>query len=448
MATRGGLFSYENRLLVLLGLAFGIAFFDRNAGTILVPFIERDLNLDNFETGLLGSGLSITWALGAYLIARWSDASGVRKPFLLAFLFIFSVCSFISGLSRSFPVLLASRMVMGAVEGPFLPVCLAMMVAESSEHRRGINTGIMQNFFASVLGQSLAPLLLVALAESFGWRSAFYVAGIPGLLCLLAVLLWVHEPAKPSHGVEADGAVGAGAGANASGGKSTEAGTRVGSGAGADVHMGLLGMVKVRNILLCCLISIFMVAWLGMGWTYLPKFFTDYQHLSPTLMSYVMTGLGVASAISAFLVPWISDRLGRRPVMIFFCLVGALSPLAALYYHGSALVMGALMFIGWLASGTFPLFMGVIPGETISRRYAATAMGLVVCVGEIGGGTGITSLAGALSDVWSLATAVQIEAGCALVGGLLCWLLVETAPVKVRAATAARALAADSTGWH
>jgi MFS family permease len=419
--TKDGLASYENRLLVLLGFAFGVAFFDRNAGTILVPFIEHDLHLDNLETGLLGSGLSVTWALGAYLIARWSDAIGVRKPFLVAFLLIFSLCSFISGLAPSFPVLLASRMVMGAVEGPFLPVCLALMVAESSEHRRGINAGIMQNFFASVLGQSLAPLLLVALAESFGWRSAFYLSGVPGLLCLIAVLLWVREPDKTSQAaVDTEGLGGTGE------------------------RMGLIAMLKVRNLMLCCLVSIFMVAWLGMGWTFLPKFFTDYRHFSPTLMSYVMTGLGIASALSSFVVPWISDRIGRKPVMIAFCLVGAVSPLAALYYQGSALVMGLLMFVGWFGSGTFPLFMGVIPGETISRRYAATAMGLVVCAGEIGGGTGITSLGGALADVWSLATAVQIEAGCAVVGGLLSLLLIETAPVKVRAT--ARAISADSLG--
>ena len=414
-------FTYENRVLVLLGLAFGIAFFDRNSGTILVPFIEQDLHLDNTQTGLLGSGLSITWALGAYLIARWSDASGARKPFLLGFLLIFSACSFLSGFARSFPVLLASRMVMGAVEGPFLPVCLAVMAVESSERRRGINAGIMQNFFASVLGQSLAPLLLVALAQRFGWRSAFYVAGVPGLLCAIAVLLWVREPDRAAQAAVDTAGLG-----------------------GTGKRMGFFAMLKVRNLLLCCAVSVFMVAWLGMGWTFLPKFFTDYRHFSPTLMSYVMTALGIASALSAFVVPAISDRLGRRPVMIAFCLLGALSPLAALYYQGSPLILGALMFVGWFGTGTFPLFMGVIPGETISRRYAATAMGLVVCAGEIGGGTGITSLGGALADVWSLATAVQIEAGCAVVGGLLSLLLIETAPVKVRAT--ARAIAADSLG--
>lgn len=413
-------FTYENRLLLILGLAFGIAFFDRNAGTILVPLMESDLQLNNTQTGLIGSGLSITWALGAYLIARWSDATGVRKPFLLGFLLIFSGCSFLSGLAPNFPVLLASRMVMGAVEGPFLPVCLAMMAVESSERRRGVNAGIMQNFFASVLGQSLAPLALVALAQRFGWRSAFYVAGVPGLLCMLAVLLWVREPNQAAQAAVDTAGLG-----------------------GTGRRMGVLAMLGVRNILLCCLISMFLVAWLVLGWTFLPKFFTDYRHLSPSVMSYVMTGLGVASALSAFTVPLLSDRAGRRPAMIAFCLLGALSPLAALYWQGSALVMGALMFVGWLACGTFPLFMGVIPGETISRRYAATAMGLVVCTGEVVGGFGINSLAGVLADRWGLATPVLIQAACALLGGALCFLLVETAPSRAGAAAADR-LAAEA----
>ena len=44
------------------------------------------------------------------------------------------------------------------------------------------------------------------------------------------------------------------------------------------------------------------------------------------------------------------------------------------------------MAIGWIGAGSFPLFMGVVPSETLSLRRAATAMGLVIGVGEIGGG--------------------------------------------------------------
>lgn len=411
---RRGLFTYENGLLLLLGLAFGVAFFDRNAGTILVSYIDDDLHLTNTQVAFIGSSLAIAWALGAYVIARWSDARGVRKPFLVGFLLIFSACSILSGLATSYPVLLLSRFIMGAVEGPFLPVCLAIMAVESSEHRRGVNAGIMQNFFAAILGQTVAPLVLVYIAESFGWRAAFYVAGIPGLLCAVAVMLWVREPSKAAQ---------AAVDAHVPGGEAT--------------RMGLLQMVRVRNIALCCAISVFLVAWMILGWTFLPRFFTDYRGLSGETMSYLMTPLGIASAVSGFGAPALSDRFGRKPIMIAFCLAGVITPLAALYFQGSPLLLAVLMFVGWTATGAFPLFMGVIPGETISRKYAATAMGLVVCVGEVVGGFGITSLSGKLADLFSLATPLLIQAGCAAIGGVLCFFLLETAPAKLRAAAVA-----------
>ncbi len=196
LGPRHPLLNYENGLLLLLGVSFGFAFFDRNSASVLIPYMAKDLGLTNTQSALINSVLSIMWALGAYVIARWSDARGSRKPFLLAFLVIFSVCSILSGLAPSFPVLLLARAVMGAVEGPFLPVCLAIMAIESSPSRRGVNAGIMQNFFAALLGQSLAPSLLPIIAEEHGWRAAFYVAGVPGLLCAIGVWLWVREPTK------------------------------------------------------------------------------------------------------------------------------------------------------------------------------------------------------------------------------------------------------------
>jgi MFS family permease len=412
MTERRGIFTYENGLLLLLGFAWGVAFFDRNSATILIPWINKDLHLSNTQVGFVGSSLAIAWALGAYIIARWSDAVGKRKAFLVAFLLIFSACSVLSGLATSFETLIAARFVMGAVEGPFLPVCLAIMFLASSENRRGINAGIMQNFFAALLGQSVAPQVLVPLAEHFGWRSAFYLAGLPGLICAVMVVLWVREPAKTAPAATAA--------------------------APATVdRMPLMDMLRVRNIALCCAISVFLVGWMIIGWTFLPVFYTDFRKFEPATMGSLMTVLGVASAVSGFLAPAVSDRIGRKPIMIAFCLAGVITPLAALYFQGSATMLGLLMFLGWTATGAFPLFMGVIPGETIPRKYAATAMGLVVCAGEVFGGFGITSLAGKLADVThSLATPILIQVACAAVGGLLCFFLVETAPAKVRAVAA------------
>ena len=56
------------------------------------------------------------------------------------------------------------------------------------------------------------------------------------------------------------------------------------------------------------------------------------------------------------------------------------------------------MFVSWMGLGTFPLFMGVIPTETVGRAQAATAMGLVVMIGELTGGVFGPPIAGRLAD--------------------------------------------------
>ncbi len=411
---RHPIFNYENGLLSILGVSWGFAFFDRNAASVLSPYIAKDLALNNVQIGLINSALAVMWALGAYVIARWSDARSSRKPFLVAFLIIFSACSVLSGLATSYPALLLSRMIMGAVEGPFLPVCLAIMAVESSENRRGVNAGIVQNFSAALLGQSLAPWLLPPIAEHYGWRSAFFVSGIPGLLCAVAVMLWVREPTPQAqasvHAAPDDMAPAEGP------------------------RLGVRGMLSNRNVLICSLISVFMVGWMIIGWSFLPTFFTTARGFSGPTMGSLLSVLGFASALSGFGAPLLSDRFGRKPVMLGFCLLGALTPLAALHFQGPVAVLGLLLFVGWLASGTFPLFMGVIPGESIPRKYAATAMGLVVCVGEVAGGFGLVTIAGKIADLTQLSSAILIQAVCGAIGCALCCFLRETAPARTGAA--------------
>src|SRR5262249_13020812 len=118
---------------------------------------------------------------------------------------------------------------------------------------------------------------------------------------------------------------------------------------------------------------------------------------------------------------------------------GLLVPFAALYWQGSIWMLGTLIFIGWAASGTFPLFMGTIPSETIPARYVATALGITVGIGEIlGGGCG-PAVAGWAADRTTLAAPLVIQAGCAIAGALIALGLKETAPSRVPLATAVRA---------
>ena len=64
---------YQTWLTLLLSLNFGILFFDRNALNFLMPYIQPDLGLSYTQVGMLGSALSLTWALAAIFVGWLSD---------------------------------------------------------------------------------------------------------------------------------------------------------------------------------------------------------------------------------------------------------------------------------------------------------------------------------------------------------------------------------------
>ena len=390
----------ELRVLVLLGLAFGFAYFDRMALTFLAPFVQDDLGLSNEEIGWANSGLSLTWALGAYAIGRWSDLIGRRKPFLVTALVLFSLCSVLSGLAWSFESLLAARIVMGLAEGPFLPICLAIMAAASAPTRQALNAGIVQNVFGPIVGTSLASYALVRIAAAYDWNVAFFIAGIPGLI--LAVLIWrfIDEPERP-------------------------AGVAHTPPPGGFLPIGLLSH---RNILLCSMVSACAVGSIVVGSIFMPLYLDGPRGYDDLTWSNIMAVVGICPAVGAILVALLSDRIGRKTPLVVFASLMALAPAALLWFEGPVWMLTALMFVSWMGLGTFPLFMGVIPTETVGRAQAATAMGLVVMIGELTGGVFGPPVAGRLADQYGLDVALYIQGALAIGAGLAALFVRETNP--------------------
>ena len=412
---RRGLLTYENALVLILGMTFGIVFFDRQAASNLMIFIQPDLKLNQTQVGAIGSALSATWAISALGIGLLSDRTGKRKSILILCVIGFSICSAISGVATNFTVLAGSRLFMGLLEGGVMPICLTIMSMESAENRRGLNAGIVQNGFSNLVGNALGPIVLIAIATAFNWRDAFYLAALPGLLCALAIWLWVKEPAREVVAIDS-----------------------------APVkHLGLVQMLGVRNVMVCSLVSIFMVAWLITGFAFLPLYLTQVRGLSPAVTGQIMGALGICAFAGGALVPWLSDRIGRRPVLIAGCFLSVIGPIAMLWFHGPTIVLATILFFGWVGNCVFPMFMGTIPGESLPRASVATAMGLVVGIGEILGGVCGPILAGWLADHTSLGrdAPMLMLIACAGIAGVIALFLKETAPAKVGGIAAQPAIA-------
>ena len=398
------LLSYENRLLLLLTISFGLVFFDRNAVNFLMPYIVDDLGFSNTQVGMFAAGLSLTWALSGFYIGMRADRAGRRKIYLVGAVFAFSLCSVFTGLVFSFLTLLLARMVMGAAEGPFMPLSQSLMVPASTPRRRGLNMGIVQTLGGSLLGGFAAPLIVVALAETVHWRAAFFVAAVPGILIAIYMIRAVQEP---------------------------DSGSRPTPEHAAGGDRGMLAVLKVRNVWLCLLICCFLFSWALVGAAFLPLYFVNARGMSPADMSILMAVLGVSAGVfGAFIGPGLSDRLGRKPVVILLSLAGAIVPALLLSFQGSFLLLNVLCFFGWSSTGAFVLVMATIPAESISPRYIASVVGLTQGVGEIVGGMLAPLLAGYLADQFNLTAPLMLMSVCALGATLLACFLQETSPGK------------------
>src|SRR2546429_1184412 len=109
--------------------------------------------------------------------------------------------------------------------------------------------------------------------------------------------------------------------------------------------MSAFAMLRHRNMILCVAMSIFMVAWMVLGWAFLPLFYVRVRQLSAGEMSVLMSLLGLSAAVFSFVVPGLSDPLRPRPGVAGCRLLRPLVPLPAPYLHGPLYVLRAPVFI-------------------------------------------------------------------------------------------------------
>jgi MFS family permease len=397
------LFTYENALVVMLGVTFGVVFMDRLAVNYLAPFIVRDLRLSATQIGLTSAALSVTWALSNIGFGRLSDVVGRRKLLLIGTMVVFSMCSFVSGLATSFAMLIAARLFMGIAEGPVPPLILTLMALSSSKSRLGLNSGLIISGFLNLFATVLGPILLIGLAQAFNWRIAFWIAAVPGLLMAILIARYVRDVRPPGHAA-----------------RTTPTGVK---------RRGFFRILARRNIVLCTLIGCFSLGSLMINTTFAPLYLINVRHIAPTAASLLLGAQGLAG-MAAFMVAALSDHIGRKPAVIAFSFLGLLTPFAMLAFHGPLLGMAALFLVGGVSQGINAVLFVVIPAETVPMRQLGTVTGFIPGMGELIGSVFGPAIAGWAADLTTLAMPFYIVAGCSLASGLLALGLKECVGVK------------------
>ncbi|MEI9984810.1 MAG: MFS transporter [Aliidongia sp.] len=185
---------HSSYVLLLVGLVSVANYYDRTLISILVEPIKRDLGLSDGQIGLLsGVGFAVMYSLLGVPMARLADRFG-RVRVLGSVVAVWSVMTVLSGRTVSFTTMLLARAGVGIGEAGGLPAAHALIADYFSPRFRGKALSVIG--VCGGLGLSLAYAGGGLINDWQGWRMAFYLGGLPGLVLSVLVFLTIREPKR------------------------------------------------------------------------------------------------------------------------------------------------------------------------------------------------------------------------------------------------------------
>ncbi|MGB3454861.1 MAG: MFS transporter [Litorimonas sp.] len=186
----------DNRwyLLAVLTLVYAFNHVDRQVMVILQEPIKQEFGLSDTQLGLLtGFLFAAFYATLGIPFAAWADR-GNRRNIIAIALTIWSGMTALSGFAQNFWHLALARMGVGIGEAGGTPPATSMISDRFPAHERAFALGIYTTGIS--LGILVGFMLGGLIAEAYGWRVGFFVAGVPGLLLALVLMLTVKEPRR------------------------------------------------------------------------------------------------------------------------------------------------------------------------------------------------------------------------------------------------------------
>jgi MFS transporter, Spinster family, sphingosine-1-phosphate transporter len=192
---------YALGILTLINL---FNYLDRWVVAAVVESIKRDLHLSDTQLGLVGTGFIIVYTLTSPLFGAFGDRRA-RPPLIALGVAVWSVATSLAGFARGFTSLFVARSTVGVGEAAYGTIAPALLADSFPIEKRG---RVLSVFFAAIPIGSAAGYVLGGLVDQhFGWRAAFWIAGLPGLLLALLVML-VNDPPRGLHDVPREPGVG------------------------------------------------------------------------------------------------------------------------------------------------------------------------------------------------------------------------------------------------
>ncbi len=171
----------------MLAFSVFLNYVDRGALSIAMPQMRGELSLNQSELGLLASMFFWTYAL-MQIPSRWLVERFDVKWVLAAGFAVWSLATGLTGIAKTFSMLLAFRLILGIGESVAYPAYSRIIATRFPPESRGFPNALIDAF--SKFGPALSTLVGGLVVAKFGWRPFFLFMGIGGMIWLLPWLSW------------------------------------------------------------------------------------------------------------------------------------------------------------------------------------------------------------------------------------------------------------------
>jgi MFS family permease len=331
------------RLLGLLTGGHFIIHWFQQFYPVILPAIKSGLGLSNVEVGALTSAQQVIVGLGQLPFGMLADSMVRRRGAILALsLVCMGMAYFLLGIPIFFSALVGSALV-GLGTALWHPTAAASLSNRFPERRA---TALSIHGTGATLSDTITPLLVGVLLANLSWEAAAQVQLLPGLI--LAFLLW-----RALAGMFSDSAIGSARRLSA---QFRDIAAVVGKVAflGLAVSSGLLSMSRLVIL------------------TFLPIYLQEHLHYSSVALGFYIALMHAMGTISQPLLGMLSDRFGRKAVLLPSCLLlGLFFALLAVAPPGIPLGT-VILAIGLFFYTLFNIFNAAVMDVAASNVHAAT----------------------------------------------------------------------------
>jgi predicted MFS family arabinose efflux permease len=400
--------SYQNLIAILFALTWGLVLLDRNAISFLFPILMKTFNLNNAQTGHIVMYTGFGFVISSLLLTPLADRSGLKKAWLVPVILLSGIFSGGTAFAGSMVSLLLVRFLTGFADGPIYPLMSSVLKVQGEPKRFASYLGLMQ-LAIGVIAQIVGPSLTIQLALHYDWRYAFIFTSLPTVIVGIAIWFVLKEMVPQAAECPAVGA------------------------SVPESSMKWSDLPKIfayRNCTLSFAANILvMVGFWGVvsfGTTY----WVNEGGLTLSQTGYLGSISGLVGLGWAVVIPFIVDRLGRKPSSSIFTMYIAVSMFIMYLSKGLAGQIAYVMVIGCCGFVSV-LFVAIICQESVPPAMAATTTAIGMAIGELFGTAIAPRILGSLGDIYGLRTIFLVGGVSTVLAFVLTFWLIETRTGKL-----------------